>query len=184
MDFAALHGPEQGIKHLVLASSLASTQLFVDATKRLLKGLPEDSQKTIEKHERDGTVEDPDYEAAVLEFYKRHLCKLAEWPGILNQAFGMLGQDSTVYTTMWGPSEFTCTGALKDWSAIERLGDIKVPKVLITRGEYDEMQQEVVQPILDRVKHAELVVFQKSAHMAFMEEPEEYVKVLVEFLKR
>ncbi len=33
--------------------------------------------------------------------------------------FEKLGQDPEVYNTMWGPSEFHCTGRLQNWN-IER----------------------------------------------------------------
>ena len=43
-----------------------------------------------------------------------------------------------VYTTMWGPNEFTCTGNLLEWDRTDRLGEITVP-TLITVGEFDEV---------------------------------------------
>ena len=45
--------------------------------------------------------------------------------------------DPTVYGTMFGPSEFTITGTLGDWSVVERLPSITAP-TLVLSGEYDE----------------------------------------------
>ena len=40
---------------------------------------------------------------------------------------------------MWGPSEFTTTGILKDFSLVDRLNEVKLP-VLLTVGRYDEVR--------------------------------------------
>jgi pimeloyl-ACP methyl ester carboxylesterase len=46
------------------------------------------------------------------------------------------------YGVMWGPSEFSCTGNLRDWSVQERLHEINVP-TLITCGRHDESTYKI-----------------------------------------
>ncbi len=47
-------------------------------------------------------------------FYKEHLCRLAEWPDGFNRTFAHLGRMAMVeiYTMMQGPSEFGIAGRL------------------------------------------------------------------------
>ncbi len=62
------------------------------------------------------------------------------------QTFGALMEDNRVYASMWGPSEFTCTGSLGTWDVTDRLGEIDLP-TLIPSGRYDEATPAVVGPL-------------------------------------
>jgi proline-specific peptidase len=84
---------------------------------------------------------------------------------------------------MWGPNEFTVTGTLKDWDVIERLGEIRVP-TLITSGRYDECTPTLVEPLHQGIAGSEWVLFEESAHMPYLEEPERFLAVVREFLER
>lgn len=183
-DFIASHKPK-GVKHLILASAPASIELLIASNYKLLAGLPQDVQDSITKHERDGTYEDPEYQEAMMVFYNRHLCRQDPWPEALHKALiEEMGSDPTAYVTMYGPSEFTATGPLKEWSALPSLktNDLHY-KALVTNGTYDEMQAEVVQPFVDNIKDAKWVTFTESAHMSHLEELDKYVEVVLEFLR-
>jgi proline iminopeptidase len=73
----------------------------------------------------------------------------------------------------------------EDYGGIEvedRLGDIPNP-VLILAGRYDRTcSVEAAEFMAASVPNAELVVFEKSGHMTFVEENERYVNTIVEFL--
>lgn len=55
---------------LILADSLASMTQWVSEANRLRKELPLDIQKTLLKHEKEGTTDGHEYEDAVMVFYK------------------------------------------------------------------------------------------------------------------
>ena len=80
-----------------------------------------------------------------------------------------------------GPSEFTITGSLKNWTIVDRIAQIERP-VLLTNGLYDEAQNSVLLPFFDSLKDVAWVKFAQSAHMAHLEEPEKYLAVLSGFL--
>ena len=61
-----------------------------------------------------------------------HLCRLDPWPECVNRTFDKLAQEPEVYNTMNGPSEFYVIGVLKDWDIIARLGEIRVPALVIS----------------------------------------------------
>jgi proline-specific peptidase len=88
-----------------------------------------------------------------------------------------------VYETMWGPNEFTVTGTLRDWDVVGRLGEIRVP-TLITSGRHDECTPALVEPLHRGISGSDWVLFEESAHMAYLEEPERYRQVVGGFLDR
>jgi proline iminopeptidase len=75
----------------------------------------------------------------------------------------------------------------EDYGGIEvedRLGDIPQP-VLVLAGRYDRTcSVEAAEFMAANVPNAELVVFEKSAHMTFVEENERYVTTVRAFLDR
>jgi L-proline amide hydrolase len=173
----------KGLKALVIANSPASMELWVREANRLREALPPEVQATLLKHERAGTTSDPDYVRAVRVFYDRHVCRVTPWPDEVARTFKALDEDSTVYMTMNGPSEFHVIGTLKTWSIIDRLDRIKVPTLLIS-GRYDEATPAVVQPFADRIKNVRWEIFENSSHMPHVEETERCLKVVGDFLDR
>jgi proline iminopeptidase len=66
----------------------------------------------------------------------------------------------------------------------DRLGDIRHP-VLVLAGRYDRTcSVEAAEFMAAHVPNAELVVFEKSGHMIFVEETERYVSTVRAFLER
>ena len=89
---------------------------------------------------------------------------------------------ASVYATMWGPSEFgPVTGRLRDWDVTDRLAEVSVP-TLVTGGRHDEARPEHLAVLASGIDGAELVIFEQSAHLAFVEEPERYLSVIAGFL--
>lgn len=171
----------RGLASLVLASPLVEVSRWLEDAGRLRSRLPQKTQDVLERHEREGFTECPEYQAATFEFYKRHFCRLDPWPEALEKTFARLGLD--VYLTMWGPTEFYAAGNLKDFDATGRLGQIHVP-VLLTCGRYDESTPEAVAHFDARIKDSEMKVFEESSHTPHLEEADEYVEVVRRFLAR
>ena len=92
------------------------------------------------------------------------------------------GLREEIYGAMWG-AEWNITGNLKDWDVTARLGELDVP-VLITSGRHDLTTPAVVGPIADGIRGAEWVVFEQSAHMPSIEEPERFRQVVESFLSK
>lgn len=88
-----------------------------------------------------------------------------------------------VYMTMWEPSEFHCTGNLKDFDCTPRLNELKMP-ILFTCGRYDEANPETIEDFHKMIPGSELVIFENSAHHSQLEEPEKYLTVVRNFLRR
>jgi proline-specific peptidase len=172
-----------GLASLVLSSSPASIPVWAEEANRLRGELPEDTQRVLDEHEAAGTIDSEEYEAAAMEFYRRHVCRVDPWPDYVARTFADLREHPEVYLTMQGPNEFVITGTLKDWDITDRLGEIGVP-TMITAGRYDEFTPRQAQALHEGIRGSELVTFEKSSHMQFAEEPERYQHVLAGFLDR
>lgn len=172
-----------GLASLILADSLASAPQWAIEAARLISELPQDVQQTIKMHEAEGTTDSPEYQEAMKVFSRRHggghIDPKPEW---VKQAFKKL-DDNEVYLTMWGPSEFCVTGTLKDWDITDRLGEIHIP-ALVLCGRYDEATPVLAETIQRGISGSELVIFEHSAHFPHIEETEQYLQVLGQFLDR
>ena len=145
--------------------------------------LPPDVEAVIADHEARSCFACPEYTAAIMVFYKRHLCRLDRWPQGVEYSMGE-GFGSGPYLTMWGPSEFgPVTGNLDGWDVTARLAELDVP-TLLTVGRHDEMWPSHMADMQAGIPGSELVVFEDSSHMAFVEEREAYVATLRDFLHR
>jgi proline-specific peptidase len=172
-----------GVQSLVLANSAASTQRWIDEANRLRSKLPAEVQQTLKKHEEAGTTDDPAYISATDVYYRRHLCRLNPWPDCLNRTLEKLGKDPEVYNTMWGPSEFHCTGTLQNWNIESQLGGIDIP-TLILSGEYDESTPAINEVLHREILNSEWVLFKECSHTPHLEATEKYLQVLTNFLTR
>lgn len=176
-------GKPSGVVSLILASTSASLPQVARETARLKAQLPQEVQETLQRYEAVGDFHQPEYEAAMMEFYKRYVCRLDPWPDPLMRTLNNLMGNPVSYETMQGPNEFTFTGNLKDWDRTDCLGEINVP-TLITVGRYDELTPTCAETLHRGIPHSELRLFEQSAHMAHLEETERYLQVVREFLRR
>jgi proline iminopeptidase len=84
---------------------------------------------------------------------------------------------------MWGPSDLICVGNLKDYDRTGRMGEITVP-TLFTCWRYDECTLAATAWYHELMPVSEMVVFEQSAHLPHLEEPELYLQVVRDFLHR
>jgi proline-specific peptidase len=169
-----------GLASLVLSSTLSSAKRWEAEGRRLRAELPESVRTVLDAHEQAGTTDDPAYEAAVREYLQRHLCRIDPWPEVVEEI--MRTTRLEVYNTMWGPNETLPTGTLAGWDVTPRLGEIAAP-TLVLCGRYDEATPHQAEIIAAGIDGAELVVFEESAHMTPVEEPDRYLAVVRDFLR-
>ncbi|KAJ3540692.1 hypothetical protein NM688_g6190 [Phlebia brevispora] len=144
--------------------------------------MPRDVQDAIKKHAEDADpTQDPDYQAAVRAYQKRHICRLEPWPEDLMQAYTEHAKDRTVFKAMLGPKTFHVIGNLKDWDITGILPSITQP-TLVINGRYDTAGDGVVAPFFENIPKVKWVQFSESSHTPFMEEPERYFQVVGQFL--
>ncbi|KAJ2979408.1 hypothetical protein NQ176_g3278 [Zarea fungicola] len=177
-----------GLRKLILSDAPASMELWVQSIGKLRKTLPKDTLDVLEKYEKEDKVDAPEYEAAVMEFNRRHLCRLADWPKELTDTFAAMVDDNTVYLTMNGPNEMFISGSIRTWNIIDILPNLTpetVPGgILLMNGLFDEAQDEVVTPYLTQPSaKVKWVRFGLSSHVIHLEETEAVMKVVEDFLQ-
>ena len=173
----------KGLRSLVLSNSPASIGLWVAESKKLRALMPDDQHDALDRHEADGTTDDPEYLAATQAFYDRHVCRIVPNPPEVQRTTELMAEDPTVYVTMNGPNEFFCIGSLRDWSVVDIVERITAP-TLLASGRHDEATPATVQPFFDRIPDVRWEIFEESSHMPFVEEPEHYFDVVNEFLEQ
>ena len=181
MQYAA--DQPEGLVSLIVESSPPSVRAWMPELARLRAELPPEVEETLRRHEEAGTTDDPEYEAASMEFYKRHVCRADPWPDWLVECFQLLDANPEVYHAMNGPSEFHVIGTLRDWDITPRLGEIRVP-TLVFSGRYDEVTPAMTEAAHRAIPGSEYVLLEESSHMAQAEQPEETLALVRDFIAR
>jgi proline-specific peptidase len=171
-----------GVERLVLASTSASIPEFMAGAGDLIEQLPEPHRTTLIELGAKEQYDHPDYQAAVEAFYHRHLCRLDPWPEALVLSSEQM-EGNQVYLTMNGPTEFDVIGRLREWDRTADLGRIGVP-TLVTCGRYDEITPSCSETITRGIPDARMHVFEQSAHCAHLEEPDDYARLVENFLSK
>lgn len=167
------------VNSLILADPFISAPLWIEDMQKLKSKLPKTIKDLIDKHESEGTTDSPDYQYATQIFYQYYVCRLSPWPPCLTRAAELI--NTQVYQTMWGPTEFYCTGNLKHHHPIKDLKQIKVP-TLILCGRFDEATPDTCRYFQSLIKHSALKVFESSSHTPHLEQTEEYLETVNTFL--
>ena len=169
-----------GIVSLVLSSTLANLALWNEEQLELREQLPPDVIEVLDRHEKAGTYDDPEYERAMEAYFDRHFYR---GPKPRPELQRMAAEKATdVYRAMQGPNEWTTTGSLKGWDTRARLHEIEVP-TLVVRGRYDMCTDKVAADLVKGIRGAQEVVLQHSSHTPVLEETDRYLEVVSAFLR-
>jgi proline iminopeptidase len=168
----------QGIKALILSGPAISTPLWLKDADTLLSTLPDSIQQAVRMSEQNKTYNSPAYQRAMQVYYQNFMARKLPWSPDIDSSISQMGES---YAYMWGPSEFTSTGALKTFDRTNRLGEIKVPTLFIA-GEFDEARPSTVKYYQSLVPGAKFEVIKGAAHLTMQDKPEETNKVVMDFL--
>lgn len=178
IDYAITHTDK--VAGVILSSPLISTPRWIEDAKHLLSQMPEEAQEAIRHHEAAGTTNDPAYTNASNIFYKRHFCRLDPWPQSILDSFSKTNR--ALYKKMWGPSEFSCTGTLRNHHRFPDLHKLSMP-VLLTAGRYDEARPETMKDAAREIPDSRLVIFEDSAHTPYIEESNAFRETIANFVR-
>jgi proline iminopeptidase len=113
-------------------------------------------------------------------FYKKHICRLEEWPDPVNR--GLDNINPTIYVTMQGPSEFGISGKLEKWDVTKELTNIKVPTLSIG-ATHDTMDPEHMKWVSTQVQKGRFLLCPDGSHMCMWDDQAHYFPGLISFLK-
>lgn len=186
----ALKYPEN-LTHLVLCSTFHSTAKMNEVFKKIKEKMAPELLARIEKMEKEGLYGHgkeyekgrytPEYMIAAWGdgyfpyLYQNH--PDANYDPVAN---GNMSWD--LYREMWGSNgEFVIDGNLKSVEYTDRLSTITVP-TLITVGDHDECAPLLSEEMHEKIKDSQLVIFPKSGHMTFVDQPKLFNSTVNEFL--
>jgi L-proline amide hydrolase len=170
----------QGIVSLILSSTLASVDQWAAEQLVLRAALPADVVEVLDRHERAGTFDDPEYERAMEAYFDRHFYRGPKPRAELERMAAEKATD--VYRAMQGPNEWTVTGVIKGWDVRDRLGEIDVP-TLVIRGRHDMCTDPIAETLVTGIRDAREVVLEHSSHTPVLEETDRYLEVVGGFLR-
>ena len=166
-------------KTITLADGAADIPHLVSELKRLRQALGPETEAMMQCHEAEGSLDHPEYQAAITVLNYRHVCRLDVWPDAVNRS--LHDWNMAPYNAIQGPNEFCYTGSIKDWNRVPDLHRISQP-ALVLCGMHDELTPACSQKMHDALPDSHIKVFKNSSHLPMWEEPAEYFSVLLEFL--
>lgn len=179
IDYALAH--PHALKSLILADTAADLPHLSRELDRLRAALGPETVAMMLAREAAGSIDHPEYQAAITLLNHRHVCRLDTWPAPLKRSLDDWNMGP--YGTMQGPNEFLYVGNLKDWDRTADLHRITVPTLVVV-GLHDEITPACADRIRRGIPGSQLVLFRNSSHMPFYEEPDLYYPALTAFLDR
>jgi proline iminopeptidase len=173
----ALTRPASGVRSLVLTGPFLSTPRWIADAKLLVAQLPDTVQRVIASADSTGAYDTPAYRAAMDSFAVRFGSRRrVRYP----ECATVQGND-TIYRRMWGPSEFRATGTLRDYDRTARLGELRLP-VLLVAGQFDEAREETVRGYAALIPGARVEIIPGAGHASVSDAPEVTTGVVRRFL--
>ena len=169
----------EGVKGIIFNSPYFSTPVWEADADTLITYLPDSIQHAIEEGERTGEFDAPAYQEANRVFLKNYGRRNEPVPTPWDTV--QASRSDFIYNYMWGPTEFTATGTLKNYHRIEGLTQLKVPVLFIT-GEYDEARPSTVQRFQKLVPGSKFVVIEGAGHSTLNDNREQNLKAIRDFL--
>lgn len=181
IEYLCNYKPE-GIRSVILSSTLSSAKLWAHEQHRRIKFLPLEDQQAIAKAEEENKFDSPEYLAANERFMLRHCAgeMTEESPECLRRE---KKSGSEAYLYGWGPNEYTPTGSLGNFEYTDRLKDIKEPALIIS-GTNDLCSPLIAKTMYDRIPNAKWELFEDCRHMCFVEDNDRYCALLNEWMEK
>jgi len=171
----------EGIVSLILSSTLASIEQWAAEQLALKNALPPDVVEVLDRHELEGTYDDPEYDQAMEAYFDRHFYRGRRPRPELELMEAQRGRD--VYRAMQGPNEWTPTGALRGWDVRDRLGEIDVP-TLVIRGLHDMCTDPIAATLTGGIPDSREIVLEESSHTPLLEETDRYLASIGAFMRQ
>src|SRR5664279_3780479 len=182
---------QENLTHLILCSTFHSTKKMNEVVRNIKAKMAPELRIRIEKMEKEGLYgHGKGYEknrytseymiAAWGEGYFPYLYQNHPDPNYDPVANGNMAWD--VYREMWGSNgEYIIDGNLTSAEYGDKISSIKVP-ALITAGDNDECNPSLSREMNEKIAGSKLVIFPKSGHMTFIDQPALFISAVNDFL--
>lgn len=174
------------IASVVFASPCLSTPRWIEDTRALVAQLSPEAQAAIAEAERTGDFTTPGYQAAAWgEWISAHIVRQLP-PEAIKSLLGSLAEvnaNLALLEHMWGPSDFTVTGSLRNFDRTSELGSLSMP-VLFHCGEFDEARPDTLREQASLSPNAEVVIIPGAGHLTMIDAPGPANQAIRHFLAR
>ncbi len=171
----------EGVKGIVLSSTLPSSSLWAHEQHRLISFMSKEDQDAIKYAEENNIWDKPEYLHANEVFMKLHCSDIKDTDPECLTREKKSGSESYLYG--WGPNEYNPTGSLKDFEYIDELYQITIP-TLIMSGTNDLCTPLIAKTMFDNIPCSQWELFDGARHMCFAEDRDHYCEVLSRFVNQ
>ena len=171
----------QGVKGIILSSTLPSSRLWSQEQARMIRHLPSHMQEAIRDATERNDYSSPVYQQAEALYMELH-CAGKPGPGDPECITRPKRSGRESYEVAWGPNEFTPMGTLKDFDVTELLHTIDVPALIVSGGN-DLCTPYVAKTLYDRIPNAQWELFRECRHGCFVEDTDRYIALLKSWLQ-
>jgi proline iminopeptidase len=168
-----------GVRSVILSSTLSSAKLWASELHRLQHYLPQAEQAAIKDAESRHDFTGQAYEKANDHFMAEHV--IAPSPDLPEPVRRKKIGGQIAYLTGWGPNEYSPEGNLHNYEYTNQLKKITQP-ALITSGTDDLCTPLVAKTMFDALPNARWELFQGCGHMPFVQETDRYLDLLQAWL--
>ena len=183
MEYALKY--QDNLKGLIISNMMSSAPEYTKYAYEVLGPLLDPAVlEEIMELEANHDYGNPRYsELLMSNYYTEHILRMPveKWPKSINLLFEHLNPN--IYIYMQGHSEFGMTGnaTLKDWDVSGRLGEIRVPTLMLG-GKYDTMDPKHMAWMAAEVQNGRSVTTNGS-HLSQFDDPGTYFPALIQFIK-
>jgi len=179
MEYALKY--QQNLKGLIVANMMASIPEYGKyANEVLAKDMDSNVLKEIRAIEAKGDFANPRYMELLLpNFYKKHLCRLEEWPDGFNRT--MKHVNGEIYVMMQGPSEFGVAGRLLNWDIKNRLKELKVPTLMVG-AKFDTMDPNAMEEQSKLVQKGRYLYCPNGSHLSMWDDQKIFMSGVISFI--
>lgn len=179
MEYALKY--QQHLKGLIISNMTASIPKYEVYNTVLRNQLRRSLLDSMEVFEKKGDFKNPVYAEMVFkEYYKDHICRLAEWPEPLERCFKHLNEE--IYTLMQGPSEFKVGGRLLKWDRWNDIKQIQTPTLCIGAS-FDTMNPEEMKEMSKMLPKGRFHLCPNGSHCCMWDDQKTYFSGLISFIK-
>lgn len=170
----------EGVKGIIFSSPYLGTEIWIADADTLVMTLPDSIQSMISTAENNNEFDSPDFKFADSVYWSLFGLRSGKLPEYIDTITAP--GNTFIYNYMWGPSEFTATGVLKNYDNIAGLEKVKVPVMFIT-GEYDEARPSTVEQFHKKIPGSKFIVVENAGHSSMVDNREQYCNAVDAFLK-
>lgn len=180
MEYALKY--QKNLKGLLVANMVASAPEYGKYAEEVLsRQMKPEVLAEIRAIEAKKDFSNPRYMELLLpNFYKKHICRLEEWPDGVNRALKHV--NGAVYTMMQGPSEFGISGRLATWDIKDRLKELYVPTLMIG-AQHDTMDPKAMEAQSKLVQKGRYLHCPNGSHLAMWDDQQVFMTGVIRFIK-